>query len=166
MQGNGPPPGNPRVLIIGVGNAYRSDDAAGLIAARRLREELRDAAEVHEAGGEGTALLELWKEADAVILIDAVQSGTTPGAVHRLEAGRQSIPAACFRPSTHTFGVAEAVELARALRQLPPRLVLYGIEGKTFAAGAGLSPEVDRSVAEVVERVRHEVAGWCSVGEE
>jgi Ni,Fe-hydrogenase maturation factor len=45
-------------------------------------------------------------------------------------------------------------------------LVLYGIEGKTFAAGAGLSPEVDRSVGEVVERVRHEVAGWCSVGEE
>jgi len=49
------------------------------------------------------------------------------------------------------------VELARALGRLPPRLIIYGIEGKSFEAGAGLSPEVQAAVEGVVERVLREV---------
>ena len=33
--------------------------------------------------------------------------------------------------STHALGLAEAMELARALGRLPP-VIVYGIEGKTF----------------------------------
>ena len=54
-------------------------------------------------------------------------------------------------------GVAEAVELARALNQLPAKLIVYGIEGKTFHAGAGFSLEVEGAAAELLIRVREDL---------
>jgi hypothetical protein len=36
--------------------------------------------------------------------------------------------------------------------KLPPSLVVYGIEGKNFAAGVGLSSEVEKAVGEVARR--------------
>jgi hydrogenase maturation protease len=147
-----------QVLLIGVGNEYRSDDAVGLIVARLIRERAPEQVTVHEAGGEGAALMEAWREAQTVILVDAVRSGAEAGTIHRIEAHRQPLPARFFHHSTHAFGVAEAVELARALNQLPPRLIVYGIEGKEFAAGAGLSTEMNEAVQRVVERILQDVA--------
>ena len=150
-------PGKPRTLIIGLGNEYRRDDAVGLIVARRLREAAPKSVRVLEETGEGASLLESWQDADTVILIDAVQSGAAPGTLHRLDANAQPMAKEFFRFSTHAFGLAEAVELGRALGRLPPRLIVYGIEGKSFEAGVGLSPEVEAAAQVVVERVLGEL---------
>jgi hydrogenase maturation protease len=140
-------------LIIGIGNEYRGDDAVGLIVARRLKERLADSAVVIEQSGDGAALMEAWRGAEAVIVIDAVASGAAPGAIHRFNANTRPIPKNAFRCSTHAFGVAEAIELSRALDEFPRSLVIYGIEGKNFAAGVGLSPEVESAVCEAVRHV-------------
>lgn len=132
-------------MIIGVGNRFRSDDAAGLVAARRLH--------ALELEGDPATLIETWKDHDQVILVDAVASGAPPGTIHRFEAGETPLPSNLFRTSTHAFGVADAIELARALHRLPRRLVVYGIEGKNFAAGEDLSPEVFGAVDRLVERI-------------
>ena len=102
-------------------------------------------------------MIETWKGADFVILIDAVHSGGTPGTIYRFDAKTNLIPDSFFHYSTHAFSVAEAVELARALNQLPRRLVVYGIEGKTFDAGVGLSPEVEAAADEVLRSVKEEL---------
>ncbi len=147
----------PRTLVIGVGNAYRGDDAVGLVVAQALRAvDLPDTV-IRQESGEATALMEAWAEAETVILVDAVCSGARPGTIHRLEAHAQAIPARFFHTSTHAFGVAEAIELARALGRLPRRLIVYGVEGQDFAAGAGLSPAVERVLPTVVERVVQEI---------
>ncbi|MDX2040765.1 MAG: hydrogenase maturation protease [Acidobacteriota bacterium] len=148
-------------IVIGVGNEYRGDDAIGLLVARRLKELPVPHTQIIEAGGEGAALMEAWKEAETVILIDAVQSGASAGTIHRLDAQAQQIPQRFFRYSTHAFSVAEAIELARALNQLPARLLLYGIEGKDFAAGAELSTEVRYAAEEVIRRVLIELQMIC-----
>ncbi len=145
------------ILVLGVGNANRGDDAAGLMAVRRLKESGCDASMVLEHSGEGAALLEAWKNAHAVILIDAVFSGAHPGTIHRLDASLQPLPAQIFRHSTHAFGVAEAIEVGRALHQLPGHVVVYGIEGRKFEPGAGLSHEVESAVRAVVQQVRREI---------
>jgi hydrogenase maturation protease len=54
-----------------------------------------------------------------------------------------------MRCSTHALGVAEAIELARALGRLPARLEVYAIEGARFTAGAGLSPAVEQAVGKL-----------------
>ena len=149
----------PRILIIGVGNAYRSDDAVGLVVVQRLREDIHlqtNHITIKEQSGEGTALIEAWKDAEAVILIDAVQSGAPPGTVQRFDASKQALPAVFSSASTHSFGLAEAIEMARALQQLPPHLIIYGIEGENFAAGMELSPAVEHAVDNVVEHIRTE----------
>lgn len=148
----------PRVLVIGVGNAARGDDAVGRRVIQRLQGEVGEGVRMQEQSGEGTALMEAWQDADAVILVDAVQSGGAPGTISRFDVHEQALPAKFFRYSTHAFSVAEAVELARVLHRLPPRLIVYGIEGQTFAAGVGLSPAVAEAVAQVVTQVRREIA--------
>jgi hydrogenase maturation protease len=147
----------PRIMVIGIGNAYRGDAVVGLIVARRVREERLRNMTVLEESGEGTVLMDAWKDADRVILIDAVHSQAEPGTIHRLDARAQPILAGFFRYSTHAFGVAEAVGLARALDRLPPSLIVYGIEGKNYQAGGPLSPEVEAAVRQVVERVCRDI---------
>jgi hydrogenase maturation protease len=124
----------PIPLIIGIGNEYRCDDAAGLIVARRLKERLAESVNVLEQSGDGAALMGAWQGAKTVIIIDAVTSGAAPGTIHRFDANTRPIPKGDFRYSTHAFGVAEAIELSRALGEFPRSLGGYGIEGKNFAA--------------------------------
>lgn len=69
----------------------------------------------------------------------------------------QAIPAQLSFHSTHAFSVAEAIELARVLGQLPSSLIVYAIEGKNFSSGIEPSPEVENSMRKVVEQVRNEV---------
>jgi hydrogenase maturation protease len=83
-------------------------------------------------------------------VIDAVRSGAPPGTIHRLDGDP---PAAMRLGSTHAIGLAEAIELGRALDRLPAHLELYGIEGAHFETGAELSPEVARAVEALCERL-------------
>ena len=145
------------VLVIGIGNEYRGDDAAGLAVARQLKERAGEAFTVLEHSGEGASLLESWKDARVVLLIDAVRSGAAPGTVHRFDATTRALPSTMFRHSTHAFSVVEAVELARALGRLPQRLIVYGIEGKEFESGTSLSPKVESAVPGVVKKVLAEI---------
>ena len=145
------------ILIIGIGNEYRGDDGVGLVVARELKAKKLPHILVTECSGDGAELMEMWKSAATVILVDAVSSGAKPGTIYRLDALIQPFPAYFPFPSTHAFGVAEALGLARAIDQLPLSLVIYAIEGKNFAAGSCLSLEVEKAVREVVERVASEV---------
>jgi hydrogenase maturation protease len=142
----------PKTLDIGVGNAFRGDDGLGLIVAQRLRELALPRVTVLEQSGEGAALVESWDDAGRVIVVDAVSSGGEPGTIHRFETAGQPLPALFSGGSTHAFGLAEAVELARQLDRLPPSLVIYGIEGKSFDLATGLSPEVEAVVPSVLDR--------------
>jgi len=139
-------------LIIGCGTDGRGDDAAGLLAARRLRAL---GGEALEHTGDGLALMELWAGAGDVILIDAVCGPGEPGGVLVWDARTAPLPADRARGSTHAFGVAEAVELARALGRLPRTLTVYGIAGRRFETGTAPSAEV----AAAAERVALTLAG-------
>jgi hydrogenase maturation protease len=150
--------GAPALLVIGVGNAYARDDGAGLAAARRLCERAGAPAVLRELTGEGTALIEAWDGADTVVLVDAVSSGAPPGTLLYLDAHAEAVPAGWFRYSTHAFGAAEAIELARVLGRLPRRLIVVGIEGARFDAGVGLSCAVARAVDEVGRRGLSDIA--------
>ena len=137
------------IIIIGVGNLFRSDDAVGILIARELKKMNFKGVTVKEQSGEGTSLMETWKTYDRVLIVDAVSSGESPGSVHRLDASRETIPAKFFSCSTHNFGVAEAIEMARTLDQLPKYIKLFGIEGGNFEPGDALSLEIE-DAAEIV----------------
>ena len=152
---------NPRLKVIGVGNAWRGDDAVGLLVARRLREDPLLQAEIVECRGTVTAVREAWKDSAGVIVVDAVVSGSRPGAIHRFNALGAGVPAELSRsPSSHGWGVAEALALGQVLHELPPWLIIYGIEGQNFGPGQEVSQEVAGAIPEAARRIRREIQLW------
>ncbi len=147
-----------RQILLGIGNIDRGDDAAGRLVARSLQGNLPDDIEVVELDGEATALLARFEGAEAAFLVDACWSGAPAGTIRRLDVNATPLPQGLFGVSTHGFGLAEAVELARALGQLPPCCVVYAIEGASFEAGAPISQAVAAAVADVAARLRIEIA--------
>ncbi len=144
-------------LVIGVGNDYRGDDAVGLIAARRLRELHLPHVKVIESDGEFTRLMECWREAESVIVIDAVQSDARLGTIYRFDVNEQNLSANLFQCSTHAFGVVEAIAMSKALGRLPKRFVVFGVEARSFAMGASLSVEIANAFEELCWLVEEEV---------
>lgn len=132
------------MLILGCGNDDRSDDAAGLLVVRRLREL---GIEAHEHGGDALGLIEAWSGAREVVVIDAVVRGTDPDTVRE---------APC---STHNLGLAEAIELARVLGRLPAKLTIYGIEAKCFDRGGQPSAEVRDAVERLAAEIQRVLRG-------
>ncbi|MDJ0449081.1 hydrogenase maturation protease [Methylocystis sp. JR02] len=146
-----------RVVAIGVGNLDRGDDAAGREVARRLRAAGESHAEIIELDGEATRILSALEGAEAAFLIDACFSGATAGAIHRFDAAEGLPATATFGLSSHGFGLAEAVELAKALGALPLRCIVYAIEGESFDIGGPVSAAVTRAIEEVAMHVRDEI---------
>jgi hydrogenase maturation protease len=144
------------VLIIGVGSPF-GDDRLGWVAAQMLRRSaVLNALEPGQVTIElldrpGVMLLERWRDAGSVIVLDAVRSGAPPGTQHRLDPG--GLPVLAQPASSHGFGVAAALELARVLGNLPPRLFLLGIELDPSRSDTSLSPAVSRALPVFVEEI-------------
>lgn len=146
------------MLIIGCGNRQRGDDAAGILVAERLR-EIGIAAEV--CSGQAADLIDAWADAEDVIVVDAVVTGAPAGTVETWDTSR-TLTTRKTPATTHGFGVAEAIEIARALDRLPARLQVYGIEARQFEPGSEVSPEVAAGIQEVVRRISDAVRAVSS----
>jgi hydrogenase maturation protease len=133
------------VLVIGVGRPDRGDDAAGPAIAERatglVPPGVTVAGRVEPAG-----LIDAWAGAGLVVVADAVRSGQRPGTVHVLRACHGPMPVRTGADRTHGLGLAEVIELGRALQRLPPELVVVGVEAQQFGLGAPMSPQVRAGV--------------------
>jgi hydrogenase maturation protease len=143
----------PKVLIIGVGNDFRSDDTFGLLVARALGEKTVPGVTVIEHHGEGASLMEAWQGFDLVMIVDAVRSGVAPGTAFRLDVSQGKVPANFLTYSSHEFGLAEAIEAARTLGRLPKEVILYGAEGGNFDFGIDLTEPVKPMVDATVDQI-------------
>jgi len=134
-------------LLIGIGNPDRADDAAGWDVAGRVstwRTERRM--------GSSFDLIDLWNDEDEVVIVDAMQSEAEPGTVRSFDGVDGALPFGVFT-STHSFGPAAVVELARTLDRLPRSLTVIGIEADELGIGMNMTPRV----TEAVDRVAKEL---------
>jgi hydrogenase maturation protease len=142
------------IRIIGIGSPF-GDDAAGLEVARRMEAAPPHGCEVVAADRPGAALIDLFDGAGAVILIDAVRSGSSPGTIHDLDLDDIDCLGAAL-VSSHDFGVAAAVALAMKLGRAPAHGRVLGIEASP-GGGAGLdaiSPPVSAAIEPAIARAR------------
>jgi len=152
-------PERAEVVVIGVGNEFRSDDGLGISVAKRLRERLEADIEVVIASGEGAELIDLWQGKKLAVVIDAISSGGNAGSLYWIDATQESLPASLRLFSTHKFGVGEAIEMSRAILSLPERLIVCGIEGKNFSFGDCLSAEVAEASKLLEQRLSDYLGG-------
>lgn len=141
-----------RCAVVGIGTADRGDDGVGLLVAERARELAPHGVAVVTVGTP-LDLLDLFDRYPAVVVVDAVRTGAVPGAVSMMIVGEDPLPTGAAAAGTHGMGVAEAIELARALDRLPARLVLVGVEAAEVRPGAGLSEPVAAAVEAAVSVV-------------
>ena len=169
MCPTGDEPGGARVLVVGLGSPDRGDDAVGPQVAGEVARAVADRRllGVHVVEHEDpTALVDLLDPTgrigawDVVIVIDAVRSGAAPGTLTVLDVGPagQGFDALGARldpgpAGTHGFGLAGAIELARALDRLPPSVVVVGVEAVGFEHGAPLSEPVHAALPQATDTV-------------
>jgi hydrogenase maturation protease len=142
--------GSASVLVIGVGNPDRGDDGAGPRVVALL---LARGVNAVDHAGDGLALIDLWKDRSRVVIVDAMVTGGVPGSILRFDTDRAPLPRRVFHMSSHVFGLAEGLEMARILGRLPAALIVYGIEGESFCLGAGLSGPVEGACRRVEREI-------------
>lgn len=161
-----------KIVVIGLGQELRGDDAAGIEVVRRWQREYATASRsdvnVIQSPLPGLALLDQLEGARTAILVDAVQ-GEVPGKMHILDAkdlagfGKDS-------GSAHGWGVAETLDLAKQIgAELPERVLILGIEGDAMELGAPMSAPVAEAIPAAVKKL-HElvvrsICPTCSVKE-
>ena len=144
-----------KLKIIGVGSPF-GDDRLGWIAAERLRAlpaylSEKDSIDISILDRPGAALISHWQDADAVILIDAVQSGAAPGTLHILSA--EDIDENTQLTSSHGFGIASTMALARTLGELPEYFYLCGIEIDPTNLGEEIGVSTSEAINILVDRI-------------
>lgn len=162
--------GERRVLIAGVGNLLRRDDGFGVEVARRLLARPPAipgvAVTIIETGIGGMHLVqELLSGYDALVVIDAVERGATPGTLFLLEPERADTASWSaetrrdFFADTHYAEPSHALALAEAVGALPPRVLIVGCQVATVDdLIQGLTPAVARGVEAIIPRLPRIVA--------
>jgi hydrogenase maturation protease len=153
------------IIIIGIGQSLRGDDAAGLETVRRWQKLHPETAadpriRVEQAGMPGLELIDLMANADCALLVDAVQSGAAPGKLQMVKP-EQVISFDGSTGSAHGWGVAETLALAKELQYpLPSQLYILGIEAVSFEMGAPLSKAVADSLIQAAEMIEERIQWW------
>jgi hydrogenase maturation protease len=128
------------VVVAGLGNRYRGDDAVGPLVAALLAgtRGVRDIGPLAEP----LELLGRFDGADLAIVIDAVRSGAPLGSVRVLDVDvSNSDDHARPEPavtSTHGIGLVGVLRLARA--------VVVAVEGEMFELGSEMNAAVTAAV--------------------
>lgn len=146
------------IVVIGCGNANRTDDAAGLEVVRLLAgsEALRQRTDVRllDAGTDGMAVMFAARGCTTLIVVDACSTGAGPGAIFKVPGASAE---SRFEPSfnLHDFRWDHALHAGRQIFRdsFPGDVTAYLIEAQNLDLGRGLTESVRRSVSLVAERI-------------
>ena len=160
-----------RILVAGVGNVLNGDDGFGVQLAWRLaKRALPAGVKVIETGIGGMSLVqELMLGYDAVLLLDAHQSGGTPGTVRLLEpslpdlSGLDAHQLRDYFADTHYATPMRALALLERLGRLPRRVAVIGCEpvqqeGMAIELSAPVAAALDPAEAMAVDWIVRRVA--------
>jgi hydrogenase maturation protease len=157
------------ILVAGIGNIFKGDDAFGTEVAQRLAARSQpDGVKVVDFGIRGIDLTyALLDGYDAAILIDTAQRGETPGAVSVVVP--EALSSEPLGPhdlvlELHALDPAKVLKVVTAMGGACQNILLVACEPVTFGdeeTGAmGLSPEVAAAVElaiPIVERLVREL---------
>ncbi len=137
-----------RVVLVGIGNPLRGDDAAGCLVARRLEGTPGVTVVVSDETPERDVPRIVDLRPDLVILADAVAMGRPPGTVEAVEP----CALAGYLPSTHRLPLALLADILR--RASSAEVVVLAIQPARVELGAGVGPEVAAAVEHAADWVR------------
>ena len=137
---------NNRILVIALGNDIMGDDAAGLIAARKLEKKLGRGIDIFEVSSAGFRLLDIMEGYRKVLLLDSVQSAS--GSIGKIRELDKEELVNAYSGSPHYAGLPEIIELAGRLdMSFPEELKALVIEiNNEGIFHEGLSAEIEEKI--------------------
>lgn len=165
-----------RVLIAGLGNVFKGDDAFGVEVVQRLAQvSLPSNVETIDFGICGIDLTyALLDDYDAAVLVDTVRRGGASGTLYVIEPelprDNEAADPGDLALTPHELDPAKVLRMVRALDGRCRRVVLVGCEPETFGdeydGKMGLSAPVTAAVVEAVEIARSLVEEMLTVRRE
>ncbi|MEQ9424321.1 MAG: hydrogenase maturation protease [Cyclobacteriaceae bacterium] len=159
---------NPKILIAGVGNELKQDDAFGILMVRELLETTNphEFIKFQEVGIGGIHLVqELHEKYDILVILDAVNWGGEPGQIYfrsTTTADLKDMPKdeqRAFLADMHYTNPVRAMMLAKALNVLPNEVFILGCEAKNHSDfDMGISEEVKIAIPLGINKLR----SWLS----
>ena len=149
--------------VLGIGSPF-GDDQLGwnvvqlLQQCPELTQFIPDRLQLICCDRPGMYLLELMRDANTVFLIDAVKTGAAVGTLHRFE--NQEIETISNRLSSHALGVADAIKMGRVLHELPPKVIMYGLEIDDIQNQFSLSEKVMRAIRTLSTQIKNDILKW------
>jgi hydrogenase maturation protease len=140
-----------RICVLGLGNLMRTDDAAGMLALRRLTGDARFPSDVEVVEGEtlGLDLLHAVYGVSHLLVLDAVDTGASAGTLTRFE-GQEVIDLPTSR-SVHLLGLSDLIQVLRLMDAPPMEIVLLGVQPESTEWGTVLTAAVEGAQAGLVE---------------
>jgi hydrogenase 3 maturation protease len=148
-----------KVVILGVGNRFRGDDAIGSIIAEELQSKIQEIKSIRqevivydtEITPENFIDKVIDLKSDWVIFIDACNFKGKPGEFKLFEE-KQIKEISYGLLSTHTLPLTLTIELIK--KQHACRISLLGIQPKQLIMGEELSAEVKEAKEKVIEFIK------------
>lgn len=120
----------PRVLIIGIGNLLWADEGFGVRVVEAMHRLYEWPANVRlmDGGTQGLYLVQHVREADILIVFDAVDYGLTPGTIKLVEGDEVPKFLGAKKISLHQTGFQEVLATAELLGGATQHLYLIGVQ--------------------------------------
>jgi len=153
------------LTVIGVGNRLRADDAVGPLLIDELSKLNMPDVELIDAGSDALGVLEYLEQREHVIIIDACSMGKGPGTVITFAPHEADMVLDQGQISLHGLGLAEALKMGEALKMLPKRLKIIGIEPLSIQLNGKISPPVLGAMKKAMDHVHREVLNTQGLSE-
>ncbi len=153
MHDNRPP-----TLIVGIGNILLADEGVGVRVVERLRSiPLPDTVELVDGGTAGADLIDILADRDKVIVIDAVDLGTTAGTLYRLTP--EQIEASVDSLSLHQLGLAETLKMVKLMKKPLGEVIIFAVQIGSIEPSLNLTPSVSAVVESLILQILMEIEG-------
>lgn len=146
------------VLVLGIGNLVMSDDGAGVRVVQKLMESYRfpDNVKVIDGGTLGLDLLPMLENVTNLILLDAVNTGDSPGTLVRLHG--EELPIALdTKVSPHQMGLKDLLAVSELMGHKPDEMVLIGVQAGSVEMGIDMTAEVNAVIDEMIANTLSEL---------
>lgn len=145
-------------VVVGIGNPYLQDDRAGVVVIEQLEKEPIDCRleVVHTVGFE---VMDKIRGCRQAIIVDACMLGNEPGSI--LEVTMDDIFTTASLVNSHAITLGTTLKTGYLCfpEEMPLDLRIILIEVKEIKEFTlQMSPEVERAVEQVVERIRARIA--------
>jgi hydrogenase maturation protease len=149
----------PRLVIVGVGNLLLGDEGFGIHVVNELKKHrLPERVGLCDCGTGGLSVLSAMEGFEKAVIVDAISSGGEPGTVYRHKLDETTKAKDAPRMiSPHELNLVSIVRIGWKSYRLPEEIIVIGAEPKTLEPGLDLSPEVKRSIPEVIRLILEEV---------